>query len=1079
MEKWRQIRDTFNERGLKKTLLEGMLWGLPATQSVSVNVDGSVVTVDVLAELPGAAFLQTRAPSPDATSWFKQVDRELAKRFPERLVRFQHPQEDSWFWPKKLASGSLSYERLVTGHNQLPDYLAQRLAGLAFSAKDHQTLGAINPVSVKEKIRGQFESSKVTSDFFKKFKEKHEFLTKEISGIPSADEASSYSTLIMNRLMFIYFLQKKEFLNGDPNYLKTCLTKVQELKGKDKFYSFYKDYLLELFFNKLDNPSGLISDPVIHEIAGDVPYVNGGVFSQSNAESKYEIDIPDSAFEEIFRFFDSYTWHLDTRPTGTPNEINPEVIGYIFEQYINFTASGKKENGAYYTQHDVTGFMVSQTLIPRILDEIVQVGVDPFDLLTRDPDRYINESSKHGWDSEKQQWSQVDAGLQRVWLEDPAEWHLLDDHDEIPQVTLPDETLVEAFARRSQVDSLRQYLRSNRITETNELITLNLNTLALLTDAIGECDDLQALEAIWRNVSGLSILDPTCGSGAFLFAALEILETVYASIADRLLTMNSESEILVTMRSHPNRRYFLRKHSAVRNLFGTDIMADAIETAKLRIFLSLASCLDSKQELEPLPDLDFNLKCGNLLVGFESDLDVDRVSDGQLPIDNKLVELKSEIGLFQRTYEKFTEAMIESSSSAHQLKQDVNTKQESIRKAADQFYAECIGLTPDEYQKWAREIKPLHWFVEFPTEMIKGGFDVVVGNPPYIARSKVSPIEIASLKGFETSDFRDLYAVCYERSLRLLNSRGRHAFVVMLSLSFGETFRSLRRFIRKGGFDEWWSTYGRWPDGLFSGARVRNTILVLGPGEGEVHTTQHHILTSKTKKWQFQNLFFASAEVDSHSAPVRGGVAQELAEAIHNSKGIVELGRSSVYARPTASYWFPALYQSPPVVDLSKRVISSVDDRLLKVRLPQGWSKNLGGTILGSKIAYLYWQSVGDDFDVNMREVDPLIRFTVKVPNSETLESLALQVREASEGSMFFSNNAKACYLSVRWNSLRRHSDKFEIELLSELNQDHNWRNLNVWYRRTMRSTRENMNSTNLTRREYLELIQASATLTD
>lgn len=1079
MERWRLVRDTFNEKGLKKTLIETMLWNLPASEEVSVVVDGSVTKVEVLAELPGAAFLQTSAPLPDATLWFKQVDKELAKRFSERIIRFQSLHEDSWFWPKKLASGSLSYERLTTGHNQLPDYLAQRLAGLAFTSKDHQTPGLINPVSVKEKIRGQFESSKVTSDFFKKFKEKHEFLSKEISGVPSVHEASSYSTLILNRLMFIYFLQKKEFLNGDPSYLKTCLKKVQNLKGKDKFYSFYNDYLLELFFNKLDSPAGKIADPLIQEIAGDVPYVNGGVFSRSVAESKYKIEIPDSAFEEIFDFFDSYTWHLDTRPTGTPNEINPEVIGYIFEQYINFTAAGKKENGAYYTQHDVTGFMVSHTLIPRILDELVQMGLNPFALLSKDPDRYINDSSKHGWDSEAQQWSHVDKGLEHVWLEDPAEWHILDDHDEIPQVTLPDETLVETFARRSQVDSLRQHLRSDRIAETNELITLNLNSLTLLTDTIGECDDLETLEAVWRRISGLSVLDPTCGSGAFLFAALEILEIVYASIADRIQTIDFHSKILVSMRSHPNRRYFLRKHAAVRNLFGTDIMADAIETAKLRIFLSLASCLDSKDELEPLPDLDFNLKCGNLLVGFESELDVDRVSDGQLPIENKLVELKREIEKFQRVYDRFTEATLESSSSAHQLKYDVKTGQASIRKVADQFYAECIGFTPDEYQKWASEIKPLHWFVEFPTEMIKGGFDVVVGNPPYIARSKVSLTEMASLRGFETSDFRDLYAVCYERSLRLLNPLGRHAFVVMLSLSFGETFKSLRRFIRKGGFDEWWSTYGRWPDGLFSGARVRNTILVLGPGNGRVHTTQHHILTSKTKKWQFQNLFFAPAEVDSHSAPVRGGVAQALAEAIHNSEGIVEYGENFVFARPTASYWFPALYQSPPIVDLAKRIISSADDSLLRVSLPQGWSRDLGGTILGSKIAYLYWQAVGDDFHVNMREVDPLIRFTVKAPKSETLESLAVQVRKASEGSMFFSNNAKACYLSIRWNSLRKHSDKFERELLFGLGEGNDWRNLNIWYRRTMRSTRENMNSTNLTRHEYLELIQGNAVNTD
>lgn len=236
LEKWRQVKKTFAESGLQTTLLEVLLWQTPVQQKHSILVNGQAVTVNVLAELPGAAFVEITSPERDATSWHKAVDKELAKRFPERIDRFTNPNGDSWYWPKKLASGSISYDRLPTKSGELPDYLAQRLAGLSFSKQEH-TSRAISPLMVKERIRGQFESSKITSDFFKKFKAKHEFLSNEIRGIADKEAASSYSTLLLNRLMFIYFLQKKEFLNDDPNYLRNCLTKLRQQKGRDRFYS--------------------------------------------------------------------------------------------------------------------------------------------------------------------------------------------------------------------------------------------------------------------------------------------------------------------------------------------------------------------------------------------------------------------------------------------------------------------------------------------------------------------------------------------------------------------------------------------------------------------------------------------------------------------------------------------------------------------------------------------------------------------------------------------------------------------------------------------------------------------------
>ena len=72
-----------------------------------------------------------------------------------------------------------------------------------------------------------------------------------------------------------------------------------------------------------------------------------------------DISIPDEAFERVFEFFDGYRWHLDERPGQADNEINPDVLGYIFEKYIN-----QKQMGAYYTKEDITGYISRNTIIP-------------------------------------------------------------------------------------------------------------------------------------------------------------------------------------------------------------------------------------------------------------------------------------------------------------------------------------------------------------------------------------------------------------------------------------------------------------------------------------------------------------------------------------------------------------------------------------------------------------------------------------------------------------------------------------------------------------------------------------------
>src|SRR5262249_41372317 len=144
-------------------------------------------------------------------------------------------------------------------------------------------------------------------------------------------------------------------------------------------------------------------------LLGDVPYLNGGLFDVHDLERSYaSIEIPDAAFETIFDFFDTYEWHLDARPLRADNEINPDVLGYIFEKYIN-----QKQMGAYYSKEDITGFITLNTVLPCLFDKLIRDGVIALTLLLElmkdDPTRYIYEAQRYGLDHELP--SAIAAGL--------------------------------------------------------------------------------------------------------------------------------------------------------------------------------------------------------------------------------------------------------------------------------------------------------------------------------------------------------------------------------------------------------------------------------------------------------------------------------------------------------------------------------------------------------------------------------------------------------------------------------------------------------------------------------------------
>lgn len=116
----------------------------------------------------------------------------------------------------------------------------------------------------------------------------------------------------------------------------------------------------------------------------------------------------------------------------------------------------------------------------------------------------------------------------------------------------------------------------------------------------------------------LSLLDPACGSGAFLVAAMKTLINVYSAILGRIEFLGDKKLIIWKReieQDHPSINYYIKKKIITNNLYGVDIMEEATEIAKLRLFLALVSSAQTVDQLEPLPNIDFNIMAGNSLIG--------------------------------------------------------------------------------------------------------------------------------------------------------------------------------------------------------------------------------------------------------------------------------------------------------------------------------------------------------------------------------------------------------------------------------------------------------------------------------
>ncbi|MFH1768587.1 MAG: DNA methyltransferase, partial [Candidatus Omnitrophota bacterium] len=588
-------------------------------------------------------------------------------------------------------------------------------------------------------IEEAFSVEAVTKEFFTKYAELYEEIHKALEELLVKDKtirdefttrgvnAVDFAKKLMGQIVFLYFLQKKGWLgvpedrrwgDGDKQFLSNLFG---EAVGKGE--NFFNGYLEYLFYDALARQDRGTVDPAYYpRFNCKIPFLNGGLFDPINNYDwiNTNIFLHNTLFSNtettkdgdtgtgILDIFNRYNFTVkEDEPLDKEVAVDPEMLGKVFENLLD--VKNRKSKGTYYTPREIVHYMCQESLI-NYLDTTVNTGETPLA-----KEKLVN-LKLFGAPAVQQQALKTEGYTNRVPRED------IETLVRVGELAIEHDTHLESQGKETP-DYLYKLPPSIRF------------NAALIDDALAT----------------IMVCDPAIGSGAFLVGMMTEIVRARGSLTPFL--------------PKDGRSNYTFKRDAIQScLYGVDIDPGAVEIAKLRLWLSLVVDEEDIKQIQPLPNLDYKIVCGNSLIGVQRNM-----------FNNALFEqLENKKSLFFEEY-------------------DPENKQ-FLKREIDQLIDEIkMGDSNFDFEVYFSEV-----FHEISES--KRGFDILISNPPYVGnkghKDEFQLIQKGNLGAFYERRM-DLFYFFFHLALNLGTQNASLAFITTNYYATATGGKRLRLDLRK------------------------------------------------------------------------------------------------------------------------------------------------------------------------------------------------------------------------------------------------------------------------------------------